>query len=279
MRVVDTSVITETVREMCINTSRRLPDDVRGRMLAMAAEEESENARRAFRQLEENWKIAEEDDVPMCSDTGIAVLFVDVGDEVHFTGPHIRDAINEGVRQGFKAAWCRSSTTHPFTRINTGDNTPATIHFDIVPGDKVRIGFMAKGGGSESMSMLEMVTPSEGWEGVKKRVLKRVAEAGPNPCPPIVVGIGVGGNFEMSAILAKKGFLRKIDDVNPDPDLAAKEAELLAEINKLGIGPMALGGKSTCMGVKIAIFPCHIATFPVAINIQCHTARHTEVEI
>ena len=277
MREIDTTVITEAVRDMCIKCSRRLPEDVRQRTMALGAREESENARRAFRQLEENWAIAEEDDVPMCSDTGIAVLFVDVGDEVRFTGPHIRDAIDEGVRQGYKAAYCRSSTTHPFTRVNTGDNTPATIHFNIVPGDKVHIGFMAKGGGSENMSMLEMVTPAEGWEGVKKRVLKRVADAGPNPCPPLVVGIGVGGNFEMSAILAKKGFLRKIDDVNPDPDLAAKEAELLAEINKLGIGPMALGGKTTAMGVKIAVFPCHIATFPVAINIQCHMARHMEV--
>ena len=279
MRTVDTKVITEAVRDMCIKCATRLPEDVRKRVQELAAQEESETAKRCFQQLQENWDIAEADGVPMCSDTGLAVMFVDVGDEVHFSGQHIRDAIDEGVRQGYKAAYCRSSTTHPFTRVNTGDNTPSTIYFNIVPGDKVRIGFMAKGGGSENMSIHQMVTPAEGWEGVKKLALKRIAEAGPNPCPPLVVGIGVGGNFEMSALLAKKGFLRKLDDVNPDPDLAAKEAELLAEINKLGLGPMALGGKATCMGVKIAIFPCHIATFPVAINIQCHMARHMEVEI
>lgn len=279
MRTVDTNIITEAVREMCITTSRRLPEDVRKKTMDMADLEETESAKRVFRQLAENWDIAEQDNVPMCSDTGLAVLFVDVGDQVQFTGPNIRDAINEGVRRGYKDAFCRSSTTHPFKRENTGDNTPAVIHFDYVPGDKVKVGFMAKGGGSESMSKLEMLAPSEGWEGVKKRVLLRVAEAGPNPCPPIVVGVGVGGNFEMSAILAKKGFLRKIDDVNPDPDLAAKEAELMKEINKLGIGPMGLGGKSTCMAVKIGITPCHIATFPVAINIQCHMSRHMEVEI
>lgn len=279
MRSVDVKEITKAVRHMCMHANRYLPEDVKRCMAAGAARETSPAAKEVFRQLEENTKLAAETGLPLCQDTGLAVLFVEVGQDVRLEGGDINAAINEGVRQGYEEGFLRKSANDPFTRANTKDNTPAVIHYSIVPGEKVKIFLMAKGGGAENMSRVHMLAPAEGWEGVKKFVVNRVAESRSNPCPPIIVGIGVGGTFEHSAILAKKALLRKLDDVNPDPDIAAKEAELLDAINKLGIGPMGLGGKTTCLGVKMLTSPCHIASLPLAVNIQCHSARHEEVEI
>jgi len=279
MRFVDVKEITKAVRHMSMHANRYLPEDVKQCMAAGAAGETNPAAREVFRQLEENIKLAADTGLPLCQDTGLAVFFVEIGQDVHLTGGDVTEAINEGVRQGYKEGYLRKSANDPFTRANTKDNTPAVIHYSIVPGEKVKIFFMAKGGGAENMSRVHMLAPAEGWEGVREFVIRRVAESRSNPCPPIIVGIGIGGTFEHSALLAKKALLRKLDDVNPDADLAAKEAALLEAINKLGIGPMGLGGKSTCLGVKMLTSPCHIASLPLAVNIQCHSARHEEVEI
>ncbi|MFW6323739.1 MAG: fumarate hydratase, partial [Desulfovibrionales bacterium] len=190
---------------------------------------------------------------------------------------NLKQAVNQGVRQGYKDGFLRKSACDPMTRANTGDNTPAIIHLDIVPGDSLKISFMAKGGGSENMSRVTMLSPAQGWPGIKEFVIKRVAEAGPNPCPPTVIGIGIGGTFEYAPILAKKALLRSVDDTHPDPKIAEMEQELLTAINKLGIGPMGLGGKTTSLGVKISMAPCHLASLPLAVNVQCHSARHKEV--
>jgi fumarate hydratase subunit alpha len=261
-----------------MHSNRYCPEDVKKALADGAAEEEAPTAREVFRQLMENIDLAAKTGVPLCQDTGLAVLFVELGQDVHVQG-NLGEALNEGVRQGYKDGFLRKSACDPFTRKNTGDNTPAVIHYDVVPGDKIHIALMAKGGGSENMSRVTMLAPSEGWAGVKKFVLTRVAEARSNPCPPIIIGVGMGGTFDYSAKLAKKAMLRKLDDINPDPDLAAKEKELLELVNRLGIGPMGLGGKTTCLAVKMLVTPCHIASLPLAVNIQCHSARHEEVII
>ncbi|MGE4441045.1 MAG: fumarate hydratase [Desulfomicrobium sp.] len=279
MRTLRATRVVDAVARMCIDSNRFLPQDVRARFAECAAREESAAAREVFRQLTENYELAEETGLPLCQDTGLAVFFVEMGEDLRVEGQNIREAINEGVRKGYAEGFLRKSACDPLTRANTGDNTPAIIHFDIVPGDGLKIAFMAKGGGSENMSRVTMLAPAQGWAGIKKFVIERVAEAGPNPCPPTVVGIGVGGTFDYAPILAKKALLRKLDDVNPDPKLAAMETELLEALNKLGIGPMGLGGKTTCLGVKIAMSPCHIASLPLAVNIQCHSSRHQEVEL
>ncbi|MDY0227352.1 MAG: fumarate hydratase [Desulfomicrobium apsheronum] len=279
MRTLNATQVIDTVAKMCIDSNRYLPDDLRRRFAECAALEESPAAKEVFRQLTENYELAEETGLPLCQDTGLAVFFVEMGEDLRVEGMNIREAINEGVRKGYAEGFLRKSACDPLTRANTKDNTPAIVHFDIVPGDKLKIAFMAKGGGSENMSRVTMLAPAQGWEGIKKFVIERLAEAGPNPCPPTVVGIGVGGTFDYAPILAKKALLRKLDDVNPDPKLAAMEEELLEALNKLGIGPMGLGGKTTCLGVKIAMSPCHIASLPLAVNIQCHSSRHQEVEI
>jgi fumarate hydratase subunit alpha len=279
MRTLKAATVIDAVAKMCIDSNRYLPKDVRERFAQCAALEESLAAKEVFRQLTENYELAEETGLPLCQDTGLAVFFVEMGEDLRVEGMNIREAINEGVRKGYAEGYLRKSACDPLTRANTKDNTPAIIHFDIVPGDRLKIAFMAKGGGSENMSRVTMLSPAQGWAGIKKFVIERVAEAGPNPCPPTVVGIGVGGTFDYSPILAKKALLRKLDDVNPDPKLAAMEDELLEALNKLGIGPMGLGGKTTCLGVKIAMSPCHIASLPLAVNIQCHSSRHQEVEI
>ena len=277
MRSVEAKDITKAVHDMCMHANRYLPDDVKRCIAAGAKQETNPAAVEVFRQLEENITLAEKTGLPLCQDTGLAVLFVEIGQNAHIVGGDINDAINEGVRQGYEEGYLRKSANDPFTRANTKDNTPAVIHYSIVPGDKVKISLMAKGGGAENMSRVTMLAPAEGWEGVKKFVIQRVAESRSNPCPPIIVGIGIGGTFEYSALLAKKALLRKLDDVSPDADIAAKEKELLDAINKLGIGPMGLGGKTTCLGVKMLVTPCHIASLPLAVNIQCHSARHEEV--
>ena len=279
MRTLDVKEVTKAVRHMCMHANRYLPEDVKGCMAAAAAKETSPAAKEVFRQLEENTKLAAETGLALCQDTGLAVVFVELGQDLHLTGGDFVEAINEGVRQGYKDGYLRNSANDPFTRKNTGDNTPAIIHTAIVPGDKLKLILMSKGGGAENMSRTHMFAPAAGWEGIKKFVLQRVAESRSNPCPPIIVGIGIGGTFDWTGVLAKKALTRKLDDVNPDPDLAAKEKELLDEINKLGIGPMGLGGKTTCIGVKILTSPCHIASLPLAVNIQCHSSRHEEVEL
>lgn len=278
MRILSASAITDAVAGLCIHANRFLPEDVRGRMEQCAACETALCAKEVFRQLKENWILAEATGLPLCQDTGLAVFFIDIGQDARIEGD-IREAVNEGVRRGYKEGFLRKSVCDPFTRKNTGDNTPAIIHTNLVPGDKVRIRYMAKGGGSENMSRVTMLAPSQGWEGIREFVIRRVAESGSNPCPPVIVGLGIGGSFDYAPILAKEALFRPLDDINPDPDLAEKEKELLASLNRLNIGPMGLGGNTTCLAVKIAKAPCHIASLPLAVNIQCHSARHEEVTL
>ena len=278
MRTVKASDITAAVAKMCVHANTELPADIRRSFETAYERESSPAAKEIFRQLLENADLAHATKLPLCQDTGLAVFFVEMGEGVYVEG-NLKDAINAGVREGYEKGYLRKSACHPLTRKNTTDNTPAVIHIEVVPGDKLKIIFMAKGGGSENMSRVTMLAPAQGWEGIRKFVLQRVAEAGPNPCPPTIIGIGVGGTYERSALIAKKALARQLDDVHPDPDLAAKEKELLEDLNKLGVGPMGMGGVTTCLGVKIAMEPCHIASLPVAVNVQCHSARHEEVEL
>ena len=232
-----------------------------------------------FNQLEENAALAKETGLPLCQDCGLGVFFVEVGEDVRLAGGGLREAINEGMVRGYQDGFLRKSTCDPFSRKNVGDNSPAIVHFDLVPGDRLKITMMAKGGGSENMSRVMMLAPAQGWKGVREFVIRRVAESGSNPCPPIIVGVGIGGNFELAAINSKKALMRELDDVHADPEVAAMEADLLASINRLGIGPMGLGGATTCLGVKVKVAPCHLASLPLAVNIQCHSARHKEVTL
>lgn len=279
MREVNIALITEAVRDMCIHANRYLADDVARAIRTAAQAEESPAAKEVFRQLLKNMELAAQTGLALCQDCGLAVFFVEIGQDVRVVGGSLAEAIHEGVRQGYKDGFLRMSTCHPFSRNNTGDNTPAVIHYDIVPGAKLKISFMAKGGGAENMSRVTMLAPSDGWEGVKRCIIQRVAESRSNPCPPIIVGVGIGGTFEHSAKLAKKALLRQLGDVHPDPETAEQEQELLELINRLNIGPMGLGGKTTCLGVKMLVEPCHIASLPLAVNIQCHSSRHEEREL
>jgi fumarate hydratase subunit alpha len=276
MREIKANQITETVKRLCIDANLYLGEDVleafdRGERL-----EESPVGKEIFQQLKENARIAREEQVAMCQDTGLAVVFVELGQEVHVAGGDFTQAINEGVRQGYKEGYLRKSACHCFTRANTKDNTPAIIHLDLVPGDQVKITVAPKGGGSENMSTVNMLTPSDGIEGIKKRVVAWVKQAGSNPCPPVVVGVGIGGTFERAALIAKKALLRPLGEKNPDPQIAALEAELLTLVNNLGIGPQGLGGRITALAVHVNMIPCHIASFPLAVNINCHAHRHKE---
>lgn len=277
MREIPVQDVIDAVAAMCIKANTELPDDVRARFEQAMAEETSASAREVLRQLLENADLARDTKLPLCQDCGLAVFFVEVGDDVRVVGGNLREAINEGVRKGYADGYLRKSACHPLTRANTGDGTPAVIHFDMVPGDRLKLFYMAKGGGSENMSRVTMLSPAQGWEGVRKFVLERVAEAGPNPCPPTVIGIGIGGTFDHAARIAKKSLMRRLDDTHPDPDIAAREKELEEALNGLGIGPMGLGGKTTVLGVKIAMEPCHLASLPLAVNVQCHSQRHEEV--
>jgi fumarate hydratase subunit alpha len=263
---------------MVVHANRYLPKDVRDKFALCAAQEDSPAAKEIFRQLSENFELAEKTGLPLCQDTGLAVFFVEMGEDCRVEGG-IKNAIEAGMIQGYKEGFLRKSSCDPLTRKNTGDNGPAIIHLDLVPGDRIKISFMAKGGGSENMSRVTMLSPAQGWKGIKEFVVTRVAEAGPNPCPPIMLGVGIGGTFEYAPILAKKALLRHLDELHPDPAIAAMEDELLAAVNKLGIGPMGLGGKCTCLGVKINMAPCHLASLPLAVNVQCHSIRHEEVTI
>lgn len=277
MRQVEVRLITEKVRELCIKANTDLGEDVLQAFDRAIEKEESPLAIEILKELKENARIAKEEKVPICQDTGVAVIFLEVGQEVHFVGGDLKEAIIEGVRQGYREGYLRKSMCHPFSRANTGDNTPPILHLEIVPGDKVKLIVAPKGGGSENMSRVVMLTPSDGIEGIKKYVVERVKESGSNPCPPTIIGVGIGGNFEQAALLAKKSLLRPLGSRNPDPELDRLESELLEEINRLGIGPQGLGGRTTSLAVHILMMPCHIASFPLAVNIQCHAHRHKEI--
>ena len=279
MREVNVKLITEKVRELCMEANTDLGEDVIQAFDRAMEKEDSPLGVEILKELKENARIAREEKVPICQDTGFAVVFVELGQDVHLVGGNLNEAIHEGVRQGYQDGYLRKSLCHPFTRKNTGDNTPAIIHTEIVPGEKVKMTLAPKGGGSENMSRVVMLTPSDGIEGIKRFVVQRVRESSSNPCPPTIVGVGIGGTFEQAALLAKKSLLRTLGSSNPDPDLDKLESETLTEINQLGIGPQGLGGRTTSLAVHILMMPCHIASFPLAVNIQCHAQRHKEVTI
>ncbi len=279
MREVSVQRITEAVRDLAIKANTELGDDVLRAFEQALEKEESPTGKEILRRLIENAKIARQERIPMCQDTGFAVVFVEIGQDVRIIGGSLKDAITEGVRRGYEEGYLRKSICHCITRKNTGDNTPPVIHFDVVPGSTLKIVLAPKGGGSENMSRVTMLTPAVGMEGVRDFVVQRVRESGPNPCPPTIVGVGIGGTFEQAAILAKKSLLRPLGSRHPDPTLAALEEEWLERINRLGIGPQGLGGRITSLALHIEMMPCHIASLPVAVNIQCHAARHKEVEL
>lgn len=278
MRKVSAEEITKTVRALCISAACDLEPDVVAAVKAAAGKEESPLGKEVLEQIINNFELAGREHLPMCQDTGIAVFFIEVGRGVQLDFS-LEDAVNEGVRQGYKDGYLRKSVCHPLKRTNTGDNTPAIVHTTLVEGDKIKIKIAPKGAGSENMSRLKMLKPAEGVEGIKSFVIETVSVGGGNPCPPIVVGVGVGGSFDKSALLAKKALLRPVGTPNPDNDLNVLEKELLDSINALGIGPMGFGGTTTALGVHIETYPCHIASLPVAVNIQCHADRHKEAII
>lgn len=280
MREIKTTEITEIVAKLCKEANYYLPQDVMDALKQGLNKEESEVGKAIFHQLIENAEIAKQDDVPICQDTGFTVVFLELGQEVSIVGGELYSAIEEGVRQGYTEGYLRKSILKdPIRGENTGDNTPAVIYTDVVPGDKLKIIIAPKGGGSENMSEVWMGTPAAGAEGVKNFVVERVRKSGGNPCPPIVVGVGIGGTFDKCAQLAKRALLRPIGSDNKDPFYIDMEKELLSRINNLGIGPGGLGGRITALAVHIEVFPRHIATFPVAVNIQCHACRHKEAII
>ena len=275
MREGSTEEITKNIKEMCIEANYTLSDDVKNKIINSAAVEESEIGKKILNQLEENMNIADSDNIPICQDTGMAVIFIKIGQDVHITGGNLEDAINQGVREGYIEGYLRKSVVKdPIIRENTKDNTPAVIHYEIIPGDKIEITVAPKGFGSENMSRVCMLKPADGIEGVKNAVIETVKLAGPNACPPVVVGVGVGGTFEKCALLAKKALTRDIDSENSIEYVAELEKELLNEINKLNIGPGGLGGNVTALGVNIETYPTHIAGLPVAVNMCCHVNRH-----
>ena len=276
MREVNVSIITDNIKEMCIEANHFLTDDMKNVFENAVKNEESALGKQVLGQLEENLKIAGEDMIPICQDTGMAVVFINVGQDVHLTGGDITDAINEGVRRGYVEGYLRNSVVKdPIYRENTKDNTPAVIHFNIVPGDKVDITVAPKGFGSENMSRVFMLKPADGIEGVKEAILTAVKDAGPNACPPMVVGVGIGGTFEKCAYLAKKALTRDLNEESPVEYVRDLEKEMLEKINKLGIGPGGLGGTQTALAINIETYPTHIAGLPVAVNICCHVNRHS----
>lgn len=275
MRTVNTSEITSAVKEMCMDVNVRLSDDVKDAISDAAEKEESPLGRQILGQLEENMKIASETRIPICQDTGMTVVFLKIGQEVHLEGEYIEDAVNEGIRQGYQEGYLRKSVVRdPVERTNTKDNTPGVIHYEIVPGDQVEITVAPKGFGSENMSRLYMLKPADGIEGIKEAILETVALAGPNACPPIVVGVGIGGTFEKCALLAKKALTRDLNSKSDIPYVRELEEEMLEKINNLGIGPGGLGGRMTALGVNVETYATHIAGMPVAVNICCHVNRH-----
>ena len=274
MREVQASDVTKVVRRLCIEANCRLPADMRACIARSRDEEAWPIARDILDRIIENYEIADRDCVPICQDTGMACVFLEIGQDVHINGD-LADAVNEGVRQGYADGYLRKSVVaDPLRRVNTGDNTPAMLYYELVPGDRVKITVAPKGFGSENMSRIAMLRPSDGEDGVKDFVVRCAEEAGPNPCPPIVIGVGIGGTFDRAALLAKKALMRPVDVRNDDPYYAAMEAELLARVNALGIGPQGFGGKTTALAVNILACPTHIAGLPVAVNINCHVTRH-----
>ncbi len=276
MREINCSEIIPVVRKMCMDANFYIGDDVTEKLKEFYEKEESPTAKEVLKIIMDNNELAAEVKMPTCQDTGVAVVFVELGQEVHIAGGDFVGAINEGVRQGYKDGYLRKSMVADpiIERKNTKDNTPAMIYTDIVPGENLKITVAPKGGGSENMSEVKIMKAADGLDGVIEFVVDRVRRSGGNPCPPIVVGVGLGGNFEQSALLAKRALLRPLDDINPEPKWAEVEERMLVEINKLGIGPQGLGGRTTALAVKILHKPCHIASMPVAVNIQCHAARH-----
>lgn len=278
MRTVQFETIAEAVADAAVDAARVLPDDVLAALRTARERETAPLAKEILDRLIDNARVAREEEMPLCQDCGLAVCFVRMGSEVHVAGGTVADAINEGVRRGYGRGYLRKSVLNdPLKRVNTGDNTPAVIHFDIVGGDELTIDYMAKGGGCENMSRTAMLTPAEGRDGVVDFVVNTVREAGGNPCPPIIVGVGIGGTLEKAALLAKRTLFRRLGEPNADGDLAALEAEMLARVNALGIGPQGLGGDTTALGVHVDAFPCHIASLPVAVNIECHSHRTRQI--
>jgi len=269
--------ISARVADLCVRACTVLPPDVVAALEAARDREESQLGREVLSRLLDNARIAQEDGVPMCQDTGLAVVFVEIGEDVRVTGGHLYDAITDGVRQGYEKGYLRKSVVYsPLDRRNTGDNTPPIIHAQIVPGDTLKIAVAAKGAGSENMSRLDMMAPADGEAAVKRFVRETVEQAGASACPPVVVGVGLGGSFEQCALIAKKALLRPLSDSSANPEVARLEQELLDAVNRTGIGPMAVGGRTTALAVKVETAPCHIASMPVAVNLQCHAARHAE---
>lgn len=281
MREVDVSEITRVVKQLCVDANIHLDRDVVEKIEEFAEKEDSPVGKEILGQILANARMASEEQMPMCQDTGIAVVLIELGQDVHVSGGDLNKAINEGVRRGYRDGFLRKSLVDDpvFDRRNTQDNTPAVIHIEIVSGNSVKITLAPKGAGSENMSEIRMMKPADGIEGIKDFVVQRVSRSGGMPCPPIIVGVGIGGDFEQCAYLSKKALFRPLNVKNPDPRLSALEEELLLRINKLGIGPLGLGGRTTALAVQILTMPCHIASMPVAVNLQCHAQRHKTATI
>lgn len=280
MRTIHTEEIISNIRQMCIEANHMLTPDMQKALECAVTDEKSPIGQKVLGQLQDNLQIAQEDTIPICQDTGMAVVFLEIGQDVHFEGGSLTDAIDEGVRQGYVDGYLRKSVVKdPLIRENTKDNTPAVIHYDLVPGDKVKITVAPKGFGSENMSRIFMLKPADGIEGVKNAILTAVKDAGPNACPPMVVGVGIGGTFEKCALLAKKALTRPVDERSSIPYVKELEEEMLTTINRLGIGPGGLGGSTTALAVNIDTYPTHIAGLPVAVNICCHVNRHCVREL
>lgn len=280
MRTISTETITKNIKEMCMQVNICLSEDVKQALLSGKEREESALGKQILGQLEENMQIAADSQIPICQDTGMTVVFLKIGQDVHIEGGFVEDAVNEGIRQGYEEGYLRKSVVgDPLIRENTKDNTPGVIHYEIVPGDKLEITVAPKGFGSENMSRVFMLKPADGVEGVKKAILETVEDAGPNACPPMVIGVGIGGTFEKCALLAKKALTRDLDKSSPIPYVKELEEEMLEKVNKLGIGPGGLGGRITAIGLNIETYPTHIAGLPVAVNICCHVNRHIRREL
>ena len=279
MRELHVDKIIKAIRDLAIRANTELGEDVLNAFHRALETEVSPIGKEILKDLIKNARIAKDQQIPMCQDTGLAVVYLEIGQDVHVKGGSLKESVDEGVRQGYADGYLRKSLCNPLTRENTGDNTPAMIHYDIVPGDRFKIIVAPKGGGGENMSRVTMLSPAEGIEGIKNFVIQRVKASGGKPCPPTIVGVGIGGTFEKTALLAKKALLRPLGSKNPEPQLDLLENKWLDAINRLGIGPQGLGGRTTSLAVHINTMPCHIASIPVAVNIQCHSSRHKEMEL
>ncbi len=277
VRDVSVKDVEEAIYKLALDAAYHIPEDVLEAEKKAYEREKSPVAKKVLETIFKNIEVSAQEEFPLCQDTGLAVIFLEVGQDVHFTDGYLVDAINRGVERAYKDGYLRKSTCHPLTRENYGNNLPAIVHTFVVPGDKVKIIFDAKGGGSESMSKVQMMKPADGRDGIVKTVVDWVIQAGPNPCPPVIVGVGIGGDFERAAVMAKHATLRKVGEPSPDPVLADMEREIYEKVNNSGIGPAGLGGLTTCLGVHIEMEPCHIATLPLGINIACHVNRHKEI--